>query len=81
MAFANTNLSCIRIPDSVKEIGYRIANTTDKTKILVSEKIYNEFKENLDTTNVEVCSIDYLLNDGKSFKEINNFCKKFEMEI
>ncbi len=81
MAFANTNLSCVKIPDSVEEIGYRIANTTDKTKILVSEKIYNKFKENLDTTNVEVCSIDYLLNSGKSFKEINNFCKEFETEI
>ena len=81
MAFANTNLSCIKIPDGIKDIGERIVNTTDKTKILVSKEVYNEFKESLDTINVEICSIEYLLENGKSFKEINNFCKEFETEI
>ncbi len=54
--------------------------TVEPLKIYINKNknFYKDLLENKDLMIVETMSLDFLLNEGKSFKEINSICKKIE---
>jgi len=83
--FAKTNLTTIRLPDSIKKIDENFASNGEYDKMIIVKynKLPKEVINNIiDSYNLEKegKSLDELIEEGKSFREMNSILKNQETE-